>query len=275
MVGRHWKTEELDLLRKLWDSTLTVDEVAEKIGRSKNSVKVKVTRLGLRHTKEQTRQILSKKTSGERNGMFGKVSPRRGVKLSEGLRAKMSVAALEAYAKGTRKPMVGPANPAYGKPSTMRGKNLPESAKKTLSEKAKKRWENRAPEWKADKLRQLREGRARLDKDNPSKLELQTEEWLKSLGVEYAPQVVIEFYTVDFLVSSTKVIECQGDYWHANPIKYADHDALNPTQKANVHRDKRKRTYLKNRGYEILELWGNDIRNNPEECLQKIKEFLK
>ena len=66
-------------------------------------------------------------------------------------------------------------------------------------------------------------------------------------------------------------IECQGDYWHANPKFYSKR---NQTQGRNVGRDKIKKKALKKDGWEVIELWECDINNNIDLCLLKIKNAI-
>jgi len=273
VAGRPWTEGEERLLRHLWKSDLTREEVAARLlGRTPVAIQVRAKRLGLRHTDEQFRRILSKKSKGENNGMFGREGPRRGVVLTVTQRDLLRKKALNSYKNGRPK-MVGARNPMFGKPGTMRGKKLPPSAKATLSEKAKVRWCQASDEEKAKKVAQLREGRERLGRDSPSSIEVAMREWLSDLQTDFEAQVVIGFYTVDFLVSENKVIECHGDYWHAHPEKYASGD-LDETQRHNVHRDRRKATFLRNRGYGLLVMWESDIKERPSWCVSQVEDFL-
>jgi len=238
-----------------------IEEVAIRLGRSVDSVKVKAKRLRLRHTPEQTHEILSKRTTGEKNGMFGREGPRRGVKLSKQQKAVLREKMRERFRTGQQKPMRGPDNPQYGKPSPMRGRHLPASAKTSLSRQAKERWEQRTPAYRDAHLKKMREGWAAWARRGTSKLEGLVRNWLQDAGVEHIYQVRVGFYVVDFLLGST-VLEVQGDYWHGNPTKY---ETLDKTQKANVRRDKAKRTYLTNRGYRLITVWEADVRERPQE----------
>lgn len=273
MAGTRWTKEEEDTLRQLWASCLTREEVAAKMpGRTPTAVQVRAKRLGLRHTDEQFRKILSKKSTGEHNGMFGRDGPRNGVVLTETERQVLRERALDSYKQGRQK-MTGSRNPMFGKPGTMRGQKLPESAKATLSKKAKQRWLRASEQDKRRKLDQLRAGREKLGRDNPSSIEVTMAEWLEEVGVPFGAQVTVGFYTVDFLVKEHKVIECHGDYWHAHPQKYATAD-LDGTQRRNVHRDRRKATFLQNRGYDLLVVWETDIKKRPSWCVERVREFL-
>ncbi len=89
---------------------------------------------------------------------------------------------------------------------------------------------------------------------NPSSIELAIEDVLKALGISYESQKAIGFYVVDFyLPEHNLVIECDGEYWHNLP--------------ENIARDKRKDTYLRKRGYNILRLKEHEIKEGPEAAL--------
>lgn len=120
MAGTPWTKEEEETFRRLWASSLTREEVAAKMsGRTPTAVQVRAKRLGLRHTDEQFRKILSKKSTGERNGMFGREGPRNGVVLTEAERETLRERALDSYRHGRQK-MIGSRNPMFGKPSTIK-----------------------------------------------------------------------------------------------------------------------------------------------------------
>ena len=155
----------------------------------------------------------------------------------------------------------------------MRGKRLHADARITLSCKAYRRWNDLPPMQKQVKIDQLRLGRARQQAGDPTRIERRVCEWLLGLGYTFEAQARIDFYTVDFLVSG-RVIECQGDYWHANPRKYPS-TSLNRNQAANVRRDKAKMTLLSRRGYSVLCLWERDIWTDPDGCRKQIEDFLK
>lgn len=65
------------------------------------------------------------------------------------------------------------------------------------------------------------------------------------------------YYLIDLAFPDQKVaIECDGDYWHS---------FLKAKQ-----RDKRKNTYLSNRGWQIVRLKECDIRANADECVARV-----
>lgn len=67
-------------------------------------------------------------------------------------------------------------------------------------------------------------------------------------------------YILDFAIPNQKIdIECDGEVWHQLGNK----------------KDKNRDGYLKSRGWIILRFKGNDIKNNIQNCINKIKGAIK
>lgn len=82
-----------------------------------------------------------------------------------------------------------------------------------------------------------------------------------------------DYYSIDIAIPYFKIaIECDGDYWHANPAKY---QILSNKQKQAVSRDKSRNTYLKNKGWVVLRFWETDINQNIEKCVQEIVKVIE
>ena len=81
----------------------------------------------------------------------------------------------------------------------------------------------------------------------------------KQLGVKFLRQYIIDnLYIVDFICPERKlIIELDGGQ-HCENIN-------------DIARDK----YLKDKGFNILRFWNNDISNNIESCIEIIKQNLK
>ena len=69
-----------------------------------------------------------------------------------------------------------------------------------------------------------------------------------------------------------------GDYWHANPIKYKPDDILGKTKKGRLRiakniweRDKRVTRFLMNGNHIVLRFWERDIKQNVQKCINEIK----
>ena len=98
--------------------------------------------------------------------------------------------------------------------------------------------------------------------------------FLESLKIDFKREKYIDrTIRVDFIIGN-KVIEVQGDYFHANPEIY-DKNSLNELQTKNVKNDIRKREFFYSNGYELLEVWEKDIKENLELVKDKIKNYLK
>jgi hypothetical protein len=75
-----------------------------------------------------------------------------------------------------------------------------------------------------------------------------------------------------------KIIEFNGDMWHANPDIFAETDMPNPFFKISAKEiwahDKIKNELAKNSGYEILIIWENDFLKNKEKIINNCIKFL-
>lgn len=104
---------------------------------------------------------------------------------------------------------------------------------------------------------------------------------LESLNIKFWPQCRLyneggaskRRFRVDFMLENRKVIEVQGDYWHANPEVF-DMEKLTGMQKGNVLRDLEKASWLKLHGYTLLQVWERDIRMFPDFVESTIKHFI-
>lgn len=275
MAGKKWTESEKILLTHLWGLTMTVGEiVAHFPDRTPTSIRVAAKRLHLRHTKEHTSALLSKLAMGSKNGMFGKQGPRNGVSLSDTERKHLSGLAKEGYVLGTRKRRIGKDNHRYGKPGTMLGRTLSDDAKVILSQKAHQRWTFANQEAKDLKIAQLQKGRLAVE-GFPTKIEIAVERLLQDMGLSYKTQVPWGYYVVDFVLCGSIVLECYGDYWHANPNRYIDPVRWTHAQKKNTQRDIAKKSFFQNRNVPFLVLWESDIHKRLDWCRQQILEVCR
>jgi very-short-patch-repair endonuclease len=75
-------------------------------------------------------------------------------------------------------------------------------------------------------------------------------------------------FNFDFVDKYKKIIiECDGDYWHSNPLFYNN---LNETQQHNKQRDVLKEEFCKKNGFKLYRFWENDFIKN----IDKIKNNL-
>jgi hypothetical protein len=85
-------------------------------------------------------------------------------------------------------------------------------------------------------------------------------------------------YIYDFCYKN-KIIEFNGDFWHANPSIYESSNEINNFLKLSVEqiweKDKIKNNFAKNKGYDVLVIWERDYKNNPEKEIEKCLNFIK
>lgn len=90
----------------------------------------------------------------------------------------------------------------------------------------------------------------------------------------------IKSYRLDFLYKN-KVIEFNGDYWHANPLFYNKEDIISwpIVKKIKVeeiwNKDKERYDNLRKKGYDVHIVWEHDYLINKRNTIKKCLEFLK
>lgn len=177
---------------------------------------------------------------------------------------KLSVKLKSDFACGKRN-VSGENNGMYGKKSWNSGlnksldiriKNFGRKSSKTKIENWKK-----LPE-KEKEIRRIRWARAGLKcKKKLTSIEVKIAKLLKELNINFIQNKPINKFIVDFFIPDNNlVIECQGDYWHANPNKYDKKD-LSEMQIKNIDRDNRKKLFLNKNNFKSLFIWEYDINN--------------
>jgi G:T-mismatch repair DNA endonuclease (very short patch repair protein) len=277
---RKWTEEETKLLVDLYCvEGLSPAEIANKMSRTKQSVVIKRKRMQLRHTKEQKFSVRSRVNKGNLNGMFGKISPRRGKtkynceyvrlagqKVSEAIRTKLSNG--ESWGFGVN----GRVNPSFIEPVWNKGltKETDERVKKSAEKGAKTHsanWKNLDDEAKARKMQQLLEG-MRCKKE--TFIESRMKSFLLDNGIDFIPQYVFNTFLLDFYLPDYNVaVECLGDYWHGN-YKFYNRKSLDIIQKENIKRDIIKKRLLKKEKVYYFFIWEDDIRNKFEQTSELI-----
>lgn len=101
------------------------------------------------------------------------------------------------------------------------------------------------------------------------------DEFIKPLGIEYKRQLhlkdINQFCDI-YIPSKNLVIECDGDFWHANPNYYPTPKYQRQIDK--IERDKIKDNYLKEHGYKLLRFWEDDILNDKEMVRTKLNDII-
>lgn len=106
-------------------------------------------------------------------------------------------------------------------------------------------------------------------------IHIKMREFLTELKLKELPQEEhqIDYYSVDFAFVKSKIaIECDGDYYHVNPMFYPNgpEDAI---QRRNYGRDKRKNEWLKQKEWVVIRFWECEI--NAGSYKEKLKCKLK
>ena len=81
------------------------------------------------------------------------------------------------------------------------------------------------------------------------------------------------------LVYNGKIIEFNGDAFHANPLLYEDSSKPHPFNKTITaaeirENDKNRYEYFNNLGFQVLVIWESEYNLHKSEALQKCIQFL-
>jgi G:T-mismatch repair DNA endonuclease (very short patch repair protein) len=265
-----WSQKEINLLKYYYvDMGLSLSEFYEDFKlkyplRTIVSVRVKIKKMKLRHSKEQILKIKSRLNSGEKNAMYGKVGPNKGLNKQNSERINNSSKKISETRKRMFKEgllnVSGDKNGMWGKEPWLKGKTkytdnrLMESSKK-ISLIRKEKWNLLTQDEKDKKIGELSLAANKAKKD--TKIEIIVLEKLEKMSIRYIKNYKCDRYIFDFyLVDYNFVIECQGDYWHGNTEYFSK---LNEVQLKNIERDRNKIKYLNENKIKSLFLWENEI----------------
>jgi hypothetical protein len=87
----------------------------------------------------------------------------------------------------------------------------------------------------------------------------------------------VQYYYFDLCdIEHKKIIEYNGDYWHANPKKFSKNTIVRNGLSANDlwKKDIIKRRVANRLGYKILTIWESDYLKEPSMCIEKCLKFL-
>ena len=104
---------------------------------------------------------------------------------------------------------------------------------------------------------------------------------LDKLGINYEQQFAAksigrfyDFHLLDENGKSLKIlIECDGDYWHKNPLFYKK--SINVIQRKNKRVDELKNVWAVNNGYKLIRFWENDIKNDLGTIIKYLVESVR
>jgi hypothetical protein len=76
-----------------------------------------------------------------------------------------------------------------------------------------------------------------------------------------------------------KIIEFNGDCWHANPNIYGANDRPNPLDASIIAadiwiRDAAKIKFYESKGYTVLTVWQSEYLKNKQEVMEQCLKFL-
>lgn len=161
--------------------------------------------------------------------------------------------------------------------------------KKYGSEQGLKIWQARQNRWQSTLNSKSEEEKARINKlklfkgGSTSKGELHLIEQISNYGINCKKQYAIlknktQYYVYD-IVYDKKIIEYNGDYWHASPAKYKDTDIIKfPNKTISVkeiwNKDQDKIKFAESKGYKVLVIWESEFKKNREEVINKCIQFL-
>lgn len=117
-------------------------------------------------------------------------------------------------------------------------------------------------------LKQIEEGR--LYRSN-TRIENVIKEFLASHKIQFKHQYRLGYWSFDFFIPDNKLIEVDGDYWHANPMFF---QKLNTTQVKNIRNDEHKANYAQKIGYSLIRIWENDINHNWTQVQKQLMEVI-
>jgi very-short-patch-repair endonuclease len=175
--------------------------------------------------------------------------------------------------------------------SPTKGRKLTDEQKRHLSNKTSEHWNSLSEEEKVIRRKRAADiltspevqlasalGRIRyLNSDKSTKSntvpERIFESYLKELNLSYEKQKLYGYYSFDFyLIDFDIYIEIDGDYWHCNEKSFPIPSKM---QKENLHRDKSKNTFMKNKHKYFIRFWESDIKNDKDVVIQQLEEMIE
>lgn len=117
-----------------------------------------------------------------------------------------------------------------------------------------------------------------------SKIHKKVIEILKQNNIEFIIEFPIKYSNINYfkydilLIKNNKIIEINGDKWHANPFFYEEDDIIimpgtERTAKEIWERDDIKIQVAKNNNFSTLVLWENEINNNFSKIQKEVLNY--
>lgn len=98
---------------------------------------------------------------------------------------------------------------------------------------------------------------------------------LDAIGVEYHPQFFLthddDTYAYDFKLKGLNIlVEVDGDYWHGGPGTVAHVPFVNEIQEKDIV----KTQIAEQHGYQVIRVWGSDVKHNKKQVIQTLLNHL-
>lgn len=289
-----WTKKEIELLEHLYvNEGLSYNDIYLKFkneygyeNRTIESIHVKIKRLKFKHSANQTFEIKRKNVSGSKNPMFGKDSPNKGLNKENSERIKIasdkiSTKRKQMFIDGLLPNLSGDKNPMFGKIPWSFGLTKENDIRlfnsgRVTSEYRKKEWMLKTDEEKQIVIDRL--NKAMMNQHKPTKIEIKVGNYLKSENINFIKNYKLNGFYIDFyLVDYNIALECDGDWWHVNPLFYnrEDFNGLSIAQRMTIKRDLRKNKMFEVNDVKFLRFWEYDIHKNFEDIKQKINDITK
>ena len=130
-----------------------------------------------------------------------------------------------------------------------------------------------------DKLTpEQRKRNMRANKASGTSIEIILGKLMWASGLRYRKNCKTVIGKPDFVFKSKRIaIFCDGEFWHGKDweVRKSDHKTNKKFWFAkierNIERDKEVNKALEQDGWTVIRFWGDDIKNNPNKCIETIK----
>jgi DNA mismatch endonuclease (patch repair protein) len=271
--------KQLERISKATKNAMARPEVREKMEKAGKMFKKGETKTGQgtkQFKKGQIPHNKGVKASEELKKKFSIAQQKRFANMSEEERKKMSIAAKKGWANMSEEAREAARKKMLGKKHTL-------ETRKNMSISQTKRTDRLRPEYRK-KL-----ALARRNVKIPKK-DTKPEKFLQKLLREN--NIIFETHKAilgqpDIFIKPNFCIFVDGDRYHANPKKYSDDKIIwneynrkgrhIPAQTAKMIREKDKRITdnLKKEGFKVIRFWQSELEEETEKCLKKILKFTK
>jgi DNA mismatch endonuclease, patch repair protein len=250
----------------------------EQLERISKATKNAMARPEVREKIEKAGKMFKKgeRSSKETEFKKGQISHNKGVKYSEELRKKMSIAGKLRYSKMSKEERKVFSDAHIGKKQSLEGR-------KNMSIAQTKRIDRLRPEYR--KKLSLARRNVKLPKKD-TKPEKFLQKLLRENNIIFETHKAI-LGQPDIFIKPNFCIFMDGDRYHANPEEYSDDKIIwneyhrkgrhIPAQTAKMIREKDKRITdnLKKEGFKVIRFWQSELEEETEKGLKKIRRFTK